>query len=291
MFNWSQACSNQVNRPQSQLAQANYASNSFAVGSFALAAVYSAFWWRRWAAHGAKSQMWVKLGWFSAWICVDSVAGVVAWAAQMPNNALYYENLESDTRAREYYSHKAASFRWFGVYFLFYGLEFLCLMVPKLMLLQRLVNNAARGAPAHDAKVLQRRWCSERALPLLFKATAAIVLICSSASLIAYAASAAVQFQAAYLTDAAAAACDALGYATNATNALITRANEVALTASSCETAQSTSEAAALLFISAAYILIVTSSISSLRLAERAGAQALLTAGAPHGMHSRSGMH
>ncbi len=230
--------------------------------------------------------MWVKLGWFSAWICVGSVAGVVAWAAQMPNNALYYENLESDTRAREYYSHKAASFRWFGVYFFFYGLEFLCLMVPKLTLLQRLVNNnnAARGPLARDAKVLQRRWCSDRALPLLFKATAAIVLICSSASLIAYAASAALQFQAAYLIDAAAAACDALGDATNATNALIDQANEVAFKASSCEAAQSTSEAAALLFISAAYILIVTSSITSLRLAERAGAQALLTAGAPHAL-------
>ena len=106
--------------------------------------MYSGAWWWRWLRVGAQSKMWPLLGWFSGLMCVGSVAGMVAWCAASQSNSNYYQAFTSSTR-QQYYIVIGACDRWLAVFGVPYGLEFLCLVIPKLLLLGRLMSDAARS--------------------------------------------------------------------------------------------------------------------------------------------------
>ncbi len=73
------------------------------IASFALTALFSGFWFVLWARPKLwtstkkesvgwdQKRIWGKLGWFSGLVCAGSMAGAVAWYAQMKFNDLYYE--------------------------------------------------------------------------------------------------------------------------------------------------------------------------------------------------------
>ena len=89
--------------------------------------------------------MWEQLGWFSGLVCAGSVAGAVAWGAFMPANAMDYEAQAPTVTAQQRHALFASSDRWYAVYLMLYPVEFLCLIMAKVMLLGRLSNHASHN--------------------------------------------------------------------------------------------------------------------------------------------------
>ncbi len=312
MEHFRQACDAQYRRPLWQLQQANYGGCVFAVRfwfllvsaialrhfcamrlvrhalahpyatqqilSFATTGVYSGMWWLRWTRHGASDKMWPLLGWFSGLMCVGSVAGCVAWGAASQSNALYWECYEPGITRVQYYTLDASYARWLTVFYIFNGLEFLCMIIPKLLLLGRLGSNALRSMrdEVPEKGAVRTSWRGGRALPMLYKVFAAAVALCSAVGIVAYAAGGAYNSQISALDAAAAAACDPLGNDTNSSKAFIAAIDDAITHRYDCLAVQSVAEATALLLISSTYLLLVTLSVAIFRQAEKAASRALL---------------
>ena len=118
------------------------------IAMFGVAALYSGMWYFRWVRGGGWEGAWGQLGWFSGMVCVGSVAGAVAWGASMQSNAFFYEAAVPGVIPQQVYTLYASSSRFSAVCVTLYGLEFLCLIISKLMLLGRLANNAAQSSQA-----------------------------------------------------------------------------------------------------------------------------------------------
>jgi len=221
--------------------------------------------------------MWPLLGWFSGLLCVGSVAGCVAWGAATQSNARFFElHAPGNTRV-QYYTISASFQGWLTVFYIFNGLEFICLIIPKLFLLGRLGSNALRSMrdDVPEMGSIRTTWRSGRALPMLYKAFAAAVVLCSAVGMAAYAAAAVYNSRNSALLDAAAAACDPLGNDTNASKAFIPAFDESVTHRYDCLAVQSVAEATALLLISSTYLLLVTLSVAIFRQAEKVASRAL----------------
>ena len=223
--------------------------------------------------------MWPLLGWFSGLMCVGSVAGCVAWGAATQSNSLYWKSFEPGATRLQFYSHCALYERWLAVFYIFNGLEFICLIIPKLLLLGRLGSNALRSmrdeVPGMGA--VTTTWRGGRALPMLFKMLAAAVALCSAVGMAAYAAGSAYCIQTSASSVAAAAACDPLGNDTNSSLAFLFEIQDTDTLRYDCLAVQSVAEATALLLISGLYLLLVTLSVAIFRQAEKVGVSALLS--------------
>ena len=233
-------------------------------------------WWLRWARHGASDKMWPLLGWFSGLMCVGSVAGCLAWGAATQSNARYWEGFQPATTRVQYYTNSASYEKWLIVFYIFNGLEFLCLIIPKLLLLGRLGSNAFRmreEVPEMGAATSTWRGL---ALPMFYKVFAAAVVLCSAVSMAAYAAASAYNSQISALSDDAAAACDPLGNDTNSSKTFNAAIDDTDTYRYDCLAVQSVAEATALLLISGLYLLLVTLSVAIFRQAEKVAARALL---------------
>ena len=104
--------------------------------------------------------MWVQLGWFSGLVCAGSVAGAVAWGAFMPGLALLDIANVPTVTAQQAYALNASVFRWIAVFNILYPVEFLCLIMAKVMLLGRLSNHAS-----HNYVMMERKQdCSRTVL-------------------------------------------------------------------------------------------------------------------------------
>jgi hypothetical protein len=226
--------------------------------------------------------MWPHLGWFTGCMCTGSLLGAVTWVARMQAISCWFEaNTLSDT-AHQTYTLVATSSRWLAVFTLSYGLEFLCFILLKLMLLGRLTDNVQRclqaRAPEMSRIVLER--CLGRSLLMLFKWMAPAVLVCSLLGMVAFAASGAYNVQQAGIFDQAAAACDVQGRDTNSSLALFNDALTCFTKAFKAASVQNSSEAVTLLLISLGYAVAVPLSVSIFRQAELVAANALLSAAA-----------
>ena len=246
--------------------------------SFATAGVYSGMWWLRWARHGASDKMWPLLGWFSGLMCVGSVAGCVAWGAATQSNARFFElHAPGNTRV-QYYTLGTSQQSWLIVFYIFNGLEFICLIIPKLLLLGRLGSNALRSMrdEVPEMGAVKTTWRGGRALPMLFKLFAAAVVLCSAVGVAAYAAAGAYNSRMMAHASAAIAACDPLGNDTNSSKAFNAALDDAANHRNDCLAVQSVAEATALLLISSTYLLLVTLCVAIFRQAEKFAARALL---------------
>ena len=96
----------------------------------------------------------------------------------------------------------------------------MCFIIPKLMMLARLTENTTGSSHAQAADMERvRRWWHDtgpdglrrRALPTMFIAMAASVVLCSVAAMAALGGAGAYAVQAARVLDECAAACDAAG--------------------------------------------------------------------------------
>ena len=225
--------------------------------------------------------MWPLLGRFSGFMCIGSLAGAVAWGTIMQSNDLYYDAEVPTSSCQQFDSLHASANRYLAVFFVTYGLEFICLIIPKLFLLDRLTNDAMRSSKvrtsgpdaldaldALDGVPTSRCACL---LPFFYRTVSIVARFLSAVGLIAKVAGAVFEFQSADEFDHAASSCNSSGAHRNATSLLVDQANLAAAI-------QSSSEAVTLLITSLAFCILVPLSVASFRRAESVAAHALLSA-------------
>jgi hypothetical protein len=235
-------------------------------------------WWLRWAKHGASENMWPLLGWFSGLLCVGSLAGCWAWGAATQSNALIWEQFEPGNTRVQYYTFSASYNRWSTAFYISNGLEFLCLIITKLLLLGRLARDATRIFRDEEQEMggVRASWRDGRALPMVYAVLASVVTLCSAVGMAAYTAAGVYNSQISRLNDAAAAACDPLGNDTNSSRLFAPEIDDMITLRYDCLAVQSVSEATSLLLISGMYLVLVTLSVSIFRQAEKVAARALV---------------
>ena len=213
-------------------------------------------------------------------VCVGSIAGAVAWGANMYALALYYETNAPALAPQQAYSMFASSCRFFAVFFFLYGVAFLCLIICKLMLLGRLAANAAQSSQAEVTEMsgVRRKWLGGRALPIVYRVMAGAVVVGSVVGMVADAVAGALMVQEAGVVDQIAAACDAAGNKINSSCVFNNEVNVIAAKARTSQSVQASSEALTLLLVSIAFLAIVSWSVALFRMLERVAARVLVAA-------------
>ena len=218
--------------------------------------------------------MWEQLGWFSGLVCAGSVAGAVAWGAFMPNLAFYQVALDHVT-AQQRYALFASSNRWLAVFNILYPVEFLCLIMAKVMLLGRLSNHASHNYNSQewhpDDGVGACHCIGEYALETLHRAISKAVALASVAGVLALVVAAVYSVKIAGVADdQAAAACDyAQGNATNLCTALNNDAINFDNIAGDAVAVQAVLEAIVLVVMCAAYTVFIPVCVSLFGRVER----------------------
>jgi len=172
------------------------------------------------------------------------------------------------------------------------GLEFLCLVIPKLFLLGRLATNATRSMrdEVPEMSVVRSSLRCRRVLPMVSRAVAAAVVLCGVVGMVAYTAAGAYAVETSRLYNQASAACDSLAKDTNS-SLLIVPTVEVSITNRyTCLAIQSGSEAVALVVVTCAYLLLVTLSVAIFRQAEKVAAHALVSLPVSASKHNQTAM-
>jgi len=111
-------------------------------------------WWRM--DEEGRRRVWRLYGWFSGLMLCGSMFGAVAWGANMQNLVLNFNaqnNPSSTLTLSQKLSSAAQIRRWIAAFSVTYAMEFLCLSVAKLMVLDRMKDFAA---PKGDG--MSRRW-------------------------------------------------------------------------------------------------------------------------------------
>ncbi len=256
--------------------------------SFSACALFCGFWFRRWAkvyvsnfGLAGEARIWPGLGWFSGLMCVGSVAGAAAWGACLMGNSLDFEPAVSPQQS---YLRHSLYHRYYAAFYILYGLEFLCFIVPKLMMLGRLTENSMGSSQAADMDRVRRWWYGigpdglrRRALPMLFGTMAAAVVMCSVTGMVALDVTSAYNIQAADVYDQASASCNTTGNATATSLTLLNGAYAILTNANSAASLQSVCEAVALMITALSYLLLVLRNVAIYRHAERRAKSALLS--------------
>ena len=163
--------------------------------------------------------------------------------------------------AQQIYALRSSSNRWHAVFDTLYPVEFLCLIMAKVMLLGRLSNHASHNYNSQewhpDDGVGACRCIGEYALEKLHRAISKAVALASVAGLLALVVAAVYFVKAAGMRDQAAAACDAQGSATNSSKALNNDASNFVNIAYDAVAVQAVLEAIVLVVMSAAYTVFI----------------------------------
>ena len=97
-------------------------------------------WWR--IDKEDRTQLWLLYGWFAGLMCLGSMFGAVEWGAWMKYlEFLYIPKLNNSKTLEQTQSAQQAI--WQAVYVVTHAVEFLCLSVAKLMVLDRIKHFAA----------------------------------------------------------------------------------------------------------------------------------------------------
>jgi len=100
-----------------------------------------------------RRRVWRLYGWFSGLMLCGSMFGAVAWGAYMQNLVLNFDTYNNPSATlTESQSHSSAAQirRWIAAFSVTNAMEFFCLSVAKLMVLDRMKDFAAEG--------ISRRW-------------------------------------------------------------------------------------------------------------------------------------
>ena len=108
-------------------------------------------WWRMQERRG----VWWLYGWFTALMCFGSCVGAVTWALWMRALVLLFtvSSLDPTLSRAQYYTFQSQIDRWLPAFFVTYTIEFLCLSVAKLLVLDRMKDLAVS-----EADGTARRW-------------------------------------------------------------------------------------------------------------------------------------
>jgi len=101
-------------------------------------------WWRM--EEEDRRQVWLLYGWFSGLMCSGSVFGAVTWVARMQFLVAFFNTRTPDLTPAQQRSLFAQTQYWGATFYVTYAIEFLCLSVAKLLVLNRMTNFAvAKG--------------------------------------------------------------------------------------------------------------------------------------------------
>jgi hypothetical protein len=101
--------------------------------------------WRR-LKEDDRRRVWLLYGWFSRLMCVGSVSGAVAWAAWMQCMAAFFSGSAPGLTQTQTQSLLVQQNNAEGAFAISSAIEFVCLSVAKLMVLERMANFAvAKG--------------------------------------------------------------------------------------------------------------------------------------------------
>jgi len=230
--------------------------------------------WRRRDGAGTRvDRIWGQLGWFSGLVCAGSVMGAIAWGAYMQAIALQYAANAPGTTAQQQSGLLASSSQWYAVFDVHYPVEFMCLIIPTLMLLHRLSNHASHSynsqARDMDDQVDVFECIGEYALEKLHRVIAAVVVVCSAVGLLSMHVAAGYSVQAASVYNQAASACDAQGNSTDVSTALFKDVNGIRTTAITAVSVHNMLEAVVLVIMSAAYMVFIPVAVAMFGRAER----------------------
>jgi hypothetical protein len=90
-----------------------------------------------------RARVWVLYGWFSGLMCAGSVFGAVTWGAQMQYLVFQFIfNASGGGLTPQGQSLLAQGQYWAAAFYVTYAIEFLCLSVAKLMVLDRMADFA-----------------------------------------------------------------------------------------------------------------------------------------------------
>jgi hypothetical protein len=113
---------------------------SLQIAAFCVSACASGTMFYRWWKMEANSRqrVWWLYGWFSGLMLCGSCFGAVAWAAWMQRIVFNFNANHADDVSIEQAYLIARSLPWLSTFSVTYALEFLCLSVSKLMVLDRM---------------------------------------------------------------------------------------------------------------------------------------------------------
>ena len=92
-----------------------------------------------------RQRVWRLYGWFSGLMCVGSVFGAITWAAWMQFLVLFFKSFAPGLLNVQFQSLNAQAQYWVTAFYLAYAIEFLCLTVAKLMVLDRMADFLAKS--------------------------------------------------------------------------------------------------------------------------------------------------
>jgi hypothetical protein len=92
-------------------------------------------WWR--TGQEGRRRVWRLYGWFTALMLVGSCSGIATWLTWMQRLTYLFSSLKVDPEAEKTFL-RALGFRWRAAFTVMYPIQFACLSVTKLMVLDRL---------------------------------------------------------------------------------------------------------------------------------------------------------
>ena len=90
-----------------------------------------------------RQMSWLLYGWFTGLMCLGSVFGAVTWAAWMQSLVAEFNIYAPGRSLAQQESFHAQGQYWFVAFYVTYAIEFMCLSVAKLLVLDRMADFAA----------------------------------------------------------------------------------------------------------------------------------------------------
>jgi len=97
-------------------------------------------WWR--LEEDDRRRVWLLYGWFSGLMCVGSVFGAVAWAMWMQVLLIFFSGFTSGLTHAQTQSWLVQQHIWQAAFCIPFAIEFVCMNVAKLIVLERMVDFA-----------------------------------------------------------------------------------------------------------------------------------------------------
>ena len=139
---WSVSCYAAHERPINALQSTVRGVSGMLIAAFCCACVANATCFLLWKRLGRsiKREIWHLFGWFSALAASGCFIGTFAFAANMMQLSEGFEANLTPNYSRDFNLQYEAVFRWKAVYVALFPLEFMCISIAKLLVLERLYN-------------------------------------------------------------------------------------------------------------------------------------------------------
>jgi len=108
-------------------------------------------WWR--LQEDDRRRVWLLYGWFCGLMCVGSVFGAVAWAVWMQFLLAFFSVTTPGFTQAQMQLLLVQQYSWQAAFFIPSAIEFVCLSVAKLMVLERMADFAVAKSDGMSRRV------------------------------------------------------------------------------------------------------------------------------------------